>query len=114
MPFFQEFLGSRQTDVSAYLDSHPETLVWLLERYKIVNSNRYSMEMFEAGEVGEMLGPTSRFWNQEGRGTVARCIAARLRGEASYREDTKMVTLRGRVIDVRFGCDWLMFPDGQH
>ncbi|MFK4810387.1 PAS domain S-box protein [Devosia sp. ZW T5_3] len=114
MPFFQEFLGSGQTDVSAYLESHPGTLVWLLERYKIVNSNRYSMEMFEAREVGDMLGPTGRFWNEEGRGTVARCIAARLRGEASYREDTKMVTLRGRVIDVRFGCDWLMFPDGQH
>ena len=55
--------------------------------------------MFGARDVSELTQSCARRW-RESPGTFRRILETRFRGEQTFQEETKVVTLDGRVIDV--------------
>jgi PAS domain S-box-containing protein len=86
------------TDLRAHIDQHPDLLQQLGNAVKIEIVNERMIELFGARDASEVLG-LSRFRHIEPE-TFLRGLESRWRGEPSHQQETKIVTLDGRVIDV--------------
>jgi PAS domain S-box-containing protein len=101
IPLFKELRAEGVTDLTTYIDEHPEFLARALEALELEEANRHITEMFGAGSQEEMRGPITRYW-QPGLATIRRSIEARYRGEEVFQEETKVARMDGSVIDVVF------------
>ncbi len=88
-------------DIRGYIDEHPDFLNQALEALEVEEANQYILDMFGAKNLGEMRGSIKKYW-QPGMETIRRSIEARYRGEEVFQEETKVLRLDGRVIDVLF------------
>jgi predicted ATPase/signal transduction histidine kinase len=90
------------TNLSAYIDDHPEWLVRAAEEgLNLEDVNNYAVQMFGARDRREMLGSLGWAW-RECPATYRRAVVSRFNGERFFQETTKFPTLDGRVIDVLF------------
>jgi PAS domain S-box-containing protein len=89
------------TDLPAYLDQHPEFLGRAMDALIVDEVNNRTTQMFGARDASELAGSVARCW-QENPSTFRRAMEAWFRGEPTYEEETKIVALDGRVIDVLF------------
>ncbi len=87
------------TELGPYTDQHPHFLQQLMDAVKIGEVNECTIEMLSARDASEILGSLARFCHIH-PDTFLRGLESRLRGEPTFQEETKMVTLDGRVIDV--------------
>jgi predicted ATPase/signal transduction histidine kinase len=89
------------TDISRYIDDHPEWLVTASERLILKDVNNCAVQMFGARDRRDLLGPLSWVW-RENPSTFRRAITSRFKGDDLFQETTRLPTLDGRVIDVLF------------
>jgi C4-dicarboxylate-specific signal transduction histidine kinase len=89
------------TDLGPYLDRHPDFLRQLMDSLVVDEVNQQTIQVFGAREASDFAGSTARFW-RESPETFRRAMETRFRGEPTFQEETKLVTLDGRVIDVLF------------
>jgi PAS domain S-box-containing protein len=88
-------------ELGPYLDRHPDFLRQLMDALVVEEVNERTMHMFGGRDPSDFSGPTSRYW-RESPDTFRRAMETRFRGESIFQEETKLVTLDGRVIDVLF------------
>jgi PAS domain S-box-containing protein len=90
------------TDFSAYLERHPEFVRDALEGLTIEAVNARAVQMFGARDANEVIAmQNARIW-RERPDTFRRILESRFNREWTYHEETKIVTLDGRTIDVLF------------
>jgi PAS domain S-box-containing protein len=87
------------TDLGAYFDLHPDFPSRAMDAVIIEEVNERALELFGARHASEMAGPVTRYW-QASPDTNRRALESRFRGEPTFQEETKVVTLDGRVVDV--------------
>jgi PAS domain S-box-containing protein len=98
---FKELRAEGVTDLGSYLDRHPHFLRQLMDSLVVEEVNEKTIDMFGAQDASDFAGPTSRFWPDNAE-TFRRAMETRFRGEPTFQEETKLVTLDGRVIDALF------------
>ena len=86
------------TELRPYIDQHPDLLQQLTDAVKIEEVNERMIELLGARDASEILGLT-RF-RHISPDTFLRGLESRWRGEPTHQQETKIVTLDGRVIDV--------------
>jgi signal transduction histidine kinase len=87
------------TELGSYIDQHPHFLQELMDAVKIEGVNDRTIEMLGARDASEILGPLSRYAHIHAD-SFRRGLESRWRGEPMHQEETKLLTLDGRVIDV--------------
>jgi PAS domain S-box-containing protein len=85
--------------LSAYVGEHPEFLQRALDGLIVDEVNQRAVQMFGAHDPSEMAGSVARYW-RESPEAFLRGLETRYRGERLFQEETKVMTLDGRVIDV--------------
>jgi PAS domain-containing protein len=95
---FKGLRAEGATELRPYIDQHPHFMQQLMDAVKIEEVNERMIEMLGAHDASEILG-FSRF-RQIQPEPFLRGLESRWRGEPTYQEETKIVTLDGRVIDV--------------
>ena len=86
------------TELRPYVDQHPHLLQQLTDAVKIEEVNERMIELMGARDASEILG-FSRF-RHISPDSFLRGLESRWRGEPTYQEEAKIMTLDGRVIDV--------------
>jgi signal transduction histidine kinase len=89
------------TDLEAHMDAHPDFLRRAMDAIIIEEANRSTVELFGAGNEGDVRVPVERYWRAS-PDTFRRVLASRYRGEPVFEEETKMTTLDGRVVEGTF------------
>lgn len=98
---FKALRAEGVTDLGAHLDRHPDFLRQVMDSIVVEEVNEQTFRMFGARDASDFDRPTSWFW-QKSPDTFRRAMETRFRGEPTFHEETKLVTLDGRVIDVLF------------
>ena len=98
---FRDLRAQGVTDLSAYIDDHPDFLPNLIGAQKFEEVNDYAVRMFGARDRNELLGTSPWSWLRN-HDILRRALESRWRGEEFYQETTKLVTRSGRVIDALF------------
>ncbi|MBB3660736.1 hypothetical protein FHX15_006007 [Rhizobium sp. BK650] len=101
VPLFKELRAKGVSDLTVYIDEHPEFLARALEALEIEEANRHLTEMLGANDQEEIRGPITRYW-QPGLATIRRAIESRYRGDEVFQEETKVTRMDGSVMDVVF------------
>jgi PAS domain S-box-containing protein len=86
-------------ELGSYIDQHPNFLQQLMDAVTIEEVNDRTIEMLGARDRSEILGSMSRFAHIH-PDAFRRGVESRWRGEPTHQEETKLLTLDGRVIDV--------------
>jgi signal transduction histidine kinase len=86
------------TELRPYIDQHPHLLQQLTEAVKIEEVNQRMIELLGAHDASEILG-LERYRHIH-PDAFLRGLESRWRGEQTHQEESKIVTLDGRVIDV--------------
>jgi PAS domain S-box-containing protein len=95
---FKRLRAEGVTELRPYIDQHPHFLQQLTDAVKIEEVNERMVELMGARDPSEILG-FSRFRHIT-PDSFLRGLESRWRGELMYQEETKIVRLDGRVIDV--------------
>jgi signal transduction histidine kinase len=95
---FEHLRAQGVTELRPYIDHHPDFLQHLTNAVKIEEVNERMIELFGARDASEIRGFT-RFHHIH-PDSFMRGLESRWRGETTFQEETKIVTLDGRVIDV--------------
>jgi PAS domain S-box-containing protein len=99
---FSELRAQGVTDLSSYIDEHPEFIRQAMDLSIIVDVNQRAVRLYGARDRSEMLGPVTRFWNPDNSDAFRRSIEAGFRREPGYQAETKSRAVDGREIDVLF------------
>jgi signal transduction histidine kinase len=100
---FNELRAQGVTDLSAYIDVHPEFITRAMDLTKVVDVNDKTITMFGGRDRSEFLGRSIRRDWIPGRYEAYRnSIQAGFRGESGYQTETRLRTLDGREIDTLF------------
>jgi C4-dicarboxylate-specific signal transduction histidine kinase len=98
---FKDLRAQGVTDLSAYIDEHPDYLPDVIGAQTFEEVNDYAVRMFDAKDRNELIGASPWTWLRN-HDTLRRALESRWRGEEFYQETTKIVTRNGRVIDALF------------
>jgi PAS domain S-box-containing protein len=101
LALFESLRAEGVTDLSAHLDQHPDFLHRAMDTFTVDEVNERAIHMLGARDASELAGSVARWW-QESPDTFRRALEARFRGEPIFEEETRIVTLDGRVINVLF------------
>jgi PAS domain S-box-containing protein len=93
-------------DLGTYLDRDPDFVLRLMNALVVEEVNEHAIKMFGAKNRNQLFGPSAFFW-QKRPDTFRRAMESRFRGLPTFQEETKLVTLDGREIDVLFTAAWL-------
>jgi PAS domain S-box-containing protein len=85
------------TELGPYLDRHPDLLQQFMDADRIEEVNEHAIEMLGGHHASELLGSLARLYSPE---VFRRGLESRWRGERTHQEETKLMTLDGRNIDV--------------
>ncbi len=96
---FRDLRAQGVTELGPYIDRHPEFLAHAMEAVEIEEVNERTIEMLGARDKSEVLGSLSRYAHIH-PDAFRRGLESRWRGEPTHQEETKIMTLDGRVIDV--------------
>ena len=95
---FKRLRAEGVTELRPHIDQHPHLLQELTDAVKIEEVNERMIELMGARHASEILG-FSRFRHIH-PDSFLRGLESRWRGEPTYQEEAKIMTLDGRVIDV--------------
>jgi PAS domain S-box-containing protein len=95
---FKDLRAKGVTELRPYIDQHPHLLQEFKDAVKIEEVNKRMIELLGARDASEILG-LERFRHIH-PDTFLRGLESRWRGEQIHQEESKIVTLDGRVIDV--------------
>jgi PAS domain S-box-containing protein len=95
---FRAFRAEGVTELRPYIEQHPHLLQQITDAAKIEEVNERMIELFGARDASEILG-LDRF-RHISPDAILGALESRWRGEQVYQEESKIVTLDGRTIDV--------------
>ncbi len=99
---FTKLKVSGVTDLDAYFDAHPEFLKTCMEALVFEGANERAVRLFGGKDASDFVGHSVvNIWKASPR-TFRRAMISRYGGRGSFEEETKMVALDGRVLDVLF------------
>jgi PAS domain S-box-containing protein len=101
IPLFNDLRAHGVTDLSAYIDQNPGFLLRTMEAVLVEEANEQAIQMFGAQSQEQLLGPVTPYW-QKRPDSHRRALESRFQGATTFQEETKMVTLDGREIDVLY------------
>jgi PAS domain S-box-containing protein len=101
LALFRDLRAEGVTDLSAYLDRHPDFLRRAMDAFVVDEVNERAVVMLGARDAGELSGSVARWW-RESPDTFRRALEARFRGDPTFEEETRILTLDGRIINVLF------------
>ncbi|WP_206240056.1 PAS domain-containing sensor histidine kinase [Novosphingobium terrae] len=100
------------TDLEAYLAEHPAEIRRLMDLVTVEDVNDKTIEMFGGTCLSDFEGPVTYFW-QPSPGTFCRSISAQFGGATSYSEESVVLTLDGREINIIYKIAAPPLHDGQ-
>ncbi len=99
---FKKLRAAGVTDLDAYFDAHPTFLRSCMEALIFDEANERAVKMFGGSDASEFVGHSVvRTWGESSR-TFRRAMVSRYQGKENFEEETKMVTIDDRVVDVLF------------
>jgi PAS domain S-box-containing protein len=101
LALFEELRAEGVTDLSAYLDQRPDFLDRAMDAFVVDEVNERAVVMLGARDAAELAGSVARWW-RESPDTFRRALEARFRGDPTFEEETRIVTVDGRIINVLF------------
>jgi PAS domain S-box-containing protein len=90
------------TDLRSHLAGNPQVLGHAVELVRVTDVNRYALELYEAEQKSDLLSSRERLFVPETQTTFAETLIALHEGRRRLESETKVRTLRGRVLDVKF------------
>ena len=95
---FNRLRAEGVTELRPHIDQHPHLLQQFTDAVKIEEVNKRMIELWGARDANEIMGLTRlRHINPD---AFLRGLESRWHGESTYQEQSKIMTLDGRVIDV--------------
>ncbi|MDR3465560.1 MAG: PAS domain S-box protein [Xanthobacteraceae bacterium] len=88
-------------DLSTYLDRDQDFLGRAMDTLVIEEANEQAVRMLGASRREQLLGSGANFWQLSPR-TFRRSIESSFRGATAFQEETRLITLDGRAVDVLF------------
>lgn len=98
---FRELRSQGVTDLSAYLDEHPEFLDAALRVMRVVQSNPTHAVMMGAGPDAIVGGDLTRYWDL-GMPVLRKSFEARFRGDEYFESEVTLRRLDGGTVHVLF------------
>ena len=95
---------SRQgvTDLRSHLASNPRVLARAVELVRVTDVNQYALELYEAEQKSDLLSSRERLFLPETQTAFTETLIALHEDRRRLESETKVRTLRGRVLDVKF------------
>jgi PAS domain S-box-containing protein len=90
------------SDFATYLDQHPEFVRDALEGLTIEAVNERATRMFGARDASELIAMRHAAIWRERPDTFRRVLESRFQGKWAYHEETRVLAIDGRPIDVLF------------
>ncbi|MFD2265002.1 PAS domain S-box protein [Lacibacterium aquatile] len=98
------------TDLSAYIDAHPDFITRAMDATIVVEVNDAALRVYGAKDRSELIGQkSSRFWAKAGYGTFRRALESGFVLGPTFEEETRHLRLDGTEFDVHFTIN---APDG--
>lgn len=91
------------TDLSTYIDEHPEFMDAAMEALLVEQVNQTNADLFGAGSREQMKGSIKRYWDA-GQPTLRRSLEARYRGEDFFQQEAQVRRMDGGLVDVLFAA----------
>lgn len=91
------------TDLSTYIDEHPEFMDVAMAAMHVEQVNQTNADLFAASSRDDMRGPITRYWDA-GLPTLRRSLEARYRGENFFQEEAQLRRLDGAIVDVLYAA----------
>ena len=88
-------------DLNTYLDEHPLFLKEAMNGALIAAANEKAVSTLGANESGDLYDSAEHIWSVSPQ-TFKRTLVARYEGNFQFGEETRILTLDGRVIDAMF------------
>lgn len=88
------------TDFSVFLDNHPEEVMLCLQSIEILNINKETVDMYEAGSKEELINNLEATFAPESVDLLKSVIISLAEGVTVLNEKTKVKTLKGKMLDV--------------
>lgn len=111
------------SDIRALIAAHPQWVAEALDVVRVMDVNDKTVRLFGARHREDMFGPIRRFWPSASRNAFAEAmitglarLAEGVEGAhhvASYTAETRLLTLDGQELDVRFTVCWPHNPNGR-
>ncbi|XAZ21223.1 ATP-binding protein (plasmid) [Sinorhizobium sp. B11] len=99
---FNELSQAGVADLDAQFDLDPKLLHLCMEALIFVEANERAVALFGGDDPKDFVGQSvAKVWAASPK-TFRRAMVSRYQGRVSFEEETKMVALNGRVIDVLF------------
>jgi PAS domain S-box-containing protein len=111
-PFYGQAKELGVVDLDAWLQANPEIFEQMLRGIQCDGVNPTTVSLFGATSAAEFIGPIDRFWRTS-TDTLRRVMAARYRGATFHTEETRLMGMDGREIDVVFVITWLGSQEGR-
>jgi PAS domain S-box-containing protein len=97
----RELRAQGVTDIDRHFDTNPDALMRAMQAVRIAEVNHSAVQLFGGREARDLIGSIAPYW-VTGADTLRNIFKARFNGEESYREETKLTTLDGRVVEGLF------------
>ena len=107
--FFDELRASGVSDLTKYLDQHPEEIDKSLRRIKVTHVNRETLKMFGAKSEEELLTNLDKIFRDEMREHFRTELIALWHGEKSWSGDGINYRLDGEALHIRL--HWRILPE---
>lgn len=101
LAFMSELRAQGVTDITQHFDANPDALTRAMKSSRIAEVNRSAVDLFGGREPSDLIGSITPFWI-DNTASLRRIYASRFNGEESYREETKVRTIDGRVLEGLF------------
>ena len=101
LAFIRELSAQGITDIDRHFDDNPDALARAMDAIRIAEVNHSAVRLFGGREADDLIGSISPYWKASDQ-TLRNIFKARFGGEESYREETKLTTLDGRVLEGLF------------
>lgn len=98
---FRELRSQGVSDLSPYLDEHPEFLDQVLRTMRVVQSNATHVRMMGVDREEDLLGDLTPYWDF-GMPVLRKSLEARYRGEEFFESEVTIRRLDGGSVDVLF------------
>ncbi len=106
--YLDELRAAGVGDFRAYIAEHPEVLVAGMQRIKVLNVNRKTLELFKAASREELFANLGRVFRDEMGEKFALELGAMWDGALTYTGEGVNYTLAGEPLDIRL--HWSILP----
>jgi PAS domain S-box-containing protein len=111
-PFYRQASELGVVDLDAWLQAHPDIFEQMFRAIRCDGVNPATVSLLGAKDPAEFVGPIDRFWRASPE-TLRRVMAARYSGATFHTEETRLIALDGREVDVLFVITWLGSQEGR-